>query len=81
MADLQVGDELLPVVDAVLARIDAELEKQSDLVTTKKKEATNVTARYDADKQRWQELRAASEASKTARASNATPTVVAISPR
>jgi hypothetical protein len=45
-----------------LANIIAELAKQNDLVATKQKEILAVNAKYDADKKRWKELRAATEA-------------------
>jgi flagellar biosynthesis chaperone FliJ len=44
-----------------IANVNEELEKQSDLIATKRKEIAAVTARYDADKQRWRELRAIAE--------------------
>ena len=37
--------------------IDAELARQHDSSRRKQKETATVTARYDADKQRWRELR------------------------
>lgn len=38
--------------------IDAEVERQKDFIAAKEKEAASVGARYDADKQRFRELRA-----------------------
>jgi hypothetical protein len=51
-----------------LANVNDELAKQADLIAAKQKEIAVVTARYDADKQRWRELRviAESEAAQTA---------------
>jgi hypothetical protein len=45
-----------------VASVNDELEKQGQLVAAKRKEITTVTARYDADKQRWRELRNIAEA-------------------
>jgi chromosome segregation ATPase len=45
-----------------VANVNEELEKQADLIATKRKEIGVVTARYDADKQRWRELRQIAEA-------------------
>jgi hypothetical protein len=74
-----LGDKPVPaVIERELGTIDTELEKQNELMSSKKKEAALVTARYDADKQRWHELRLAAEVSNAARAnseaSNATRT-------
>ena len=44
-----------------VANVNEELEKQAELVAAKRKEMVAVTARYDADKQRWRELRAIAE--------------------
>lgn len=51
-----------PVLDRELTNITSELAKQAELIATKQKEIIVVTARYDADKKRWKELRAATEA-------------------
>ena len=51
-----------PVLEREIANIDAELSRQSELVTAKEREIVMVNARYDADKKRWRELRAATEA-------------------
>jgi len=40
-----------------LESIDAELARQAEFVAAKKKESASVAARYDADKQRFHELR------------------------
>jgi hypothetical protein len=45
-----------------MANVNEELEKQADLIAAKRKETIVVTARYDADKQRWRELRTIAEA-------------------
>jgi len=50
-----------PSLEREVANVNEELQKQADLLATKRKEATIVTARYDADKQRWRELRTIAE--------------------
>jgi Domain of unknown function (DUF4124) len=51
-----LGDKPLPpALDRELANANEELEKQ---IAAKRKEMAVVNARYDADKQRWQELAA-----------------------
>ena len=51
-----------PGLEREVANVSEELQKQADLIATKRKEAAIVTARYDADKQRWRELRTIAEA-------------------
>jgi hypothetical protein len=51
-----------PSLEREVANVNEELQKQADLLAAKRKEATIVTARYDADKQRWRELRTIAEA-------------------
>lgn len=51
-----------PGLEREVANVNEELQKQADLLATKRKEASTVTARYDADKQRWRELRTNAEA-------------------
>jgi chromosome segregation ATPase len=51
-----------PSLEREVASVNEELEKQADLIATKRKELAVVTARYDADKQRWRELRQIAEA-------------------
>jgi hypothetical protein len=50
------GKPVVAVLDRELESIDAELLRQTDLITQKKREAAVITAKYDADKQRWREL-------------------------
>ena len=58
-----LGDKPVPaVLERELANISTELAKQADLIAAKEKEIMTVTARYDADKRRWKELRAAADA-------------------
>lgn len=58
-----LGDKPVPpVLEREIANIDTELARQADLVSAKEKEIVVVNARYDADKKRWRELRAATEA-------------------
>lgn len=53
------GDKPIPAqLEADSAAVDAEYAKNSDLVAQKQRELAAVTARYDADKQRWRELKA-----------------------
>ena len=47
--------------DRELETIDAELQRQTDLVAQKNKEAAVIISKYDADKQRWRELIASRE--------------------
>jgi hypothetical protein len=60
-----------PALEREVVNVNEELEKQAELIATKRKEAATVTARYDADKQRWRELRSIAEAE--AAAANAVP--------
>ncbi len=63
-----LGDKPVPaVMERELANINTELAKQSDLVAAKQREIVAVNAKYDADKKRWKELRAATEAQMTGR--------------
>lgn len=58
-----LGDKPVPpVLERELANIDSELTRQDELIAAKQKEIVAVNARYDADKKRWRELRAATEA-------------------
>ncbi len=59
-----LGDKQAPaVLERELTNINVTLEGQSELISAKQKEITVVSARYEADKKRWQELRLATEAS------------------
>jgi len=62
---------LPPALEREVANVNEELEKQAELIATKRKEVVVVTARYDADKQRWRELRTIAETESAAAA--ATP--------
>jgi len=64
--DESKGKALAAVFDRELESIDAELLRQSELVAQKNKEAAAITAKYDADKQRWRELSASKERSAAA---------------
>lgn len=69
-----LGDKPVPpVLERELANIGDELAKQVELIAAKQKEIVIVTARYDADKKRWKELRAATEAAMSG-SSNVLPT-------
>jgi hypothetical protein len=57
-----LGDKPAPAtLNSELSNVNDELAKQADLIAAKQKEITVVTARYDADKQRWRELRVIAE--------------------
>lgn len=57
-----LGDKPVPpVLERELANINVTLEGQTELIATKQKEVIVVTARFDADKKRWQDLRTATE--------------------
>ncbi len=59
-----LGDKPVPaVLERELANINVTIEGQVDLITAKQKEIVVVSARYEADRKRWQELRLATEAS------------------
>ena len=60
------GKPIVAVLDRELESIDAELARQSDLIAQKQKEVVAISAKYDADKQRWRELVAARAAAKSA---------------
>ena len=60
-----------PSLEREAVSVNEELEKQADLIATKRREIAVVTARYDADKQRWHELRLVAEAE--AEAASAAP--------
>lgn len=71
------GDKAVPaVIERELTNINVTLQGQAELITTKQREMLVVGARYDADKKRWQELRAATEASLRG-ATNVVPTTTA----
>src|SRR4030095_1236701 len=64
-----LGDKQAPAtLSNELANVHDELANEADLIAAKQKEIATVTARYDADKQRWRELRviAENEAARTA---------------
>ena len=56
------GDKTAGNVERELEMLNGEIERQSDLVAQKKREAATVTSKYDRDKQRWHELVAAKSA-------------------
>jgi len=60
-------------LDRELEGIEAELTRQDELIAQKKREAAAVTAKYDADKQRWRELVAAKSVPDPSGANTATP--------
>lgn len=56
------GKPVVSTLEAELEGIEAELVRQSEFIAQKKKEAAVVSAKYDADRQRWRELVAAKSA-------------------
>jgi hypothetical protein len=44
-------------IERELAAIDAELVRQSDIIAQKHKQLVELSAKYDADKERWQALK------------------------
>jgi len=59
------GDKPVPApIDHELESIGSELGKQDAFIAEKRRETAMVTARYDADKQRWRELRAIADANR-----------------
>jgi hypothetical protein len=70
------GTPKVAVLDRELESIDAELARQADVIAKKKREATTITAKYAADKQRWRELIAAKASTKTASTAEAASTAV-----
>jgi hypothetical protein len=61
---------MAPALERELEGIDTELSKQDGLITIKKKEIETVTAKYEADKKRWRELKAIADANAAAAAAN-----------
>ena len=60
------GKPVVAVLDRELESIEAELGRQSELIAQKRREVAVITAKYDADKQRWRELVAAKATNKGA---------------
>jgi hypothetical protein len=72
------GDKPIPTqLEHDSAVIDSEYAKNSDLVAQKRRELAQMVARYDADKQRWRELKAIESANSAAQAANRPPAPVA----
>ena len=72
------GKPVVAVLDRELESIDTELARQAELIVQKNKEVAAITAKYDADKQRWRELVAAKDRtanSKATPASGSAPVV------
>jgi hypothetical protein len=65
------GKPVVAVLNRELESIDAELARQADVIAKRKREATTITAKYAADKQRWRELVAAKGPSTTASSADA----------
>jgi len=71
------GKPVVAVLDRELESIDLELARQADVIAQKQRETTAITAKYDADKQRWRELVAAKATTKAAATANTGGTAVA----
>jgi ribosomal protein L9 len=70
-----LGDKPVPpALTAELTNINDELTRQADLIAAKHRESAAVSARYDADKQRWHEIRTNAETEAAASASPAVAT-------
>jgi DNA repair exonuclease SbcCD ATPase subunit len=50
-----------PSLEREVANVNDELQRQAELIAEKRKEIVTVTARYEAAKQRWRELRTIAE--------------------
>jgi len=70
------GKPVVAVLDRELESIDLELARQADVIAQKQREATAITAKYDADKQRWRELVAAKATTRATATVNAGGTPV-----
>ena len=70
------GKPIVTVLDRELESIDAELARQADVLAQKKRETAVITAKYDADKQRWRELVIAKAAAKPASTATGSGTAV-----
>ena len=57
-----------PVLERDLANTEAELGRQQEFIARKKQEQVAAAARYDADKQRWAELKASPARAEAAKA-------------
>ena len=65
----KLGDKPVPLpLERESEVANSEFAKNSDLVAQKKRELAAVTARYDADKQRWRELKAIQDSNAAAAA-------------
>jgi len=65
------GKSMVSALDRELESIDAELARQADLIAQKKREVSVITAKYDADKNRWRELVASKAAFEPAKSASA----------
>lgn len=74
----RLGDKPIPhQLELESAGVDSEYAKSSDLVALRKRELAQVIARYEADKQRWRELKTREDANTAAQAANRPPVPVA----
>lgn len=79
-AEMQ-GKPMAATLERELESIDAELVRQADLVAQKKREVASITAKYDADKQRWRELVAAKSLTEPAKAASVAETSGTAAPK
>ena len=71
------GDKPIPpALERESENIDGEVRKNTELVAQKQRELVAVSARYDADKARWRELKAQADANEAAVRGAGRPTVI-----
>jgi len=74
------GKPVTAAIDRELESIDSELGRQAELIAQKQREIAAITAKYDADKQRWRELvatKSVAEPAKSASAGGGAPATAA----
>ena len=62
-----------PALERDIENVEAEYAKNSDLVAQKQRDLVTITAKYDADKARWRELKAIQDANAAAAAAENRP--------
>lgn len=71
------GDKPIPpALERESESIDGEVRKNTELVAQKQRELVAVSARYDADKARWRELKAQADANEAAVRGAGRPTAI-----
>jgi hypothetical protein len=72
------GDKPIPIdLERDLTNVDIELSREAALIKQKTEEVAAVSARYDTEKKRWQEIKADQQRSSAAAAAVATKTSTA----